>query len=70
MVTTFSTVMMYKTGLVYCAMLVFMDWLFKEDERLRQPWLKGWAGIIFFGFLVIMIIDKFSGYSRFIYFQF
>ena len=70
MFTNFSTVIEYKRGIVYCALLVFFDWMFKEDERLRQSWLHGWLGKLFFGLLIILIIDKFSGYNEFIYFQF
>jgi alginate O-acetyltransferase complex protein AlgI len=68
--TNFSMVIGYKRGIIYCAVLIFMEWLLKEDERLRQSWLNSWLGRIFFGILIIMIIDKFSGYSQFIYFQF
>ena len=68
--TNFSTVIEYKRGIIYCAILVFLEWMLKEDERLRQPWLNGWPGRIFFGILIIFIIEKFGGYNQFIYFQF
>ena len=76
MFTKFDFPLIYKNGLYSVGSLLFLDWIFRKDERLNFPFLKsvnkkilGLVEVIVILVVVYLIsLNKIS--SQFIYFQF
>ncbi len=71
--THFSGPLMFKTGTVYVALLLALDWLNREDERNPKVLRMGPRGLRLAIEVVVAIVIFFnmlSGYKEFVYFDF
>ena len=71
--THFSGPLMFKTGTVYVALLLALDWLNREDERNPRVLRMGPHGLRLAIEVVVAIVIFFnmlSGYKEFVYFDF
>lgn len=76
MFTKFDFPLIYKNGLYSVGSLLFLDWIFRKDERLNFPFLKsvnkkilGLVEVIVI-LVVVYLISLNTSSSQFIYFQF
>ena len=76
MFTSFDFPPIYKSGLYIVGALLFIDWIFKGDERLRFPTLKKYdkriirVGEAFCILIVVYLVSLNLSSGQFIYFQF
>ncbi|MEE1971561.1 MULTISPECIES: MBOAT family O-acyltransferase [Maribacter] len=76
MFTNFDFPLIYKNGLYSVGSLLFLDWIFRKDERLNFTFLKGmdkkwvWAIEVSVIIVSVYLISLNTSSSQFIYFQF
>lgn len=65
----FNFSLKFSSLILYIFPLIFLDWIFRKDEKLKNISEKKMIWI-FDGILIILILEKFGDYNEFIYFQF
>mgnify|MGYP003683206833 CR=1 FL=1 len=71
--TNFSGAIEYRSGLIYVFVLLFLEWINREDERNPKILLMGPAGFRFSLQVILAIVlffNMLNGYKEFIYFDF